>query len=184
MSIFLSLLAILIALFTWVCLFKLIPDSLMAMFRFRLWRQRDELAVEVHSGAFSEAEPAKQIMRDIEGFIGLAPQLSPLHIGLMRLSEVGMLESEHGHIDMRKLSAGERDKLEARMRKVSELVADHVLLETPSGWLTLLLGVPFSLLVILFRKLGDATYAGTLIGGLRRRSSEGAAELACREHLV
>lgn len=184
MSIFLSFIAVLIAVFAWVCLFKLIPDSLMAMFRFRLWRERDELAVEVHRGVFTDSEPAEQIMRDIEGFIELAPQLSPLHIGLMRVSEVGIAELETDHIRLGDLVPEERERLETRMRRVSQLVADHVLLETPSGWLTLLLGVPVAVLVILFRRLNHKGYAGTLVGGLRRRFSEGASELACREHLA
>jgi hypothetical protein len=184
MSIFLSFIAILIALFAWACLFKLIPDSLMAMFRHRLWRERDALAAEVRSGVYSNAAPAEKIMRDTEGFVELAPQLSPLHLAMMRASEVGISKPEGARIGLADLHPEERERLEARMGKISNLVADHILLETPSGWLTLICGVPVALVVVLFRRLGRDGYGGTLIGGLRRRFSEGASDLACREHLV
>jgi len=184
MSIALAVLAFSAVLFAWFCLFKVIPDSLMAMFRFRLGKQRDELAVEIHNGAFSNREPAEQVVQDIDGFIELAPQISPLHIGLMRVSEVGIPEPEGEHIRLGELLPEERERLEARMRKIQQLLADHALLETPSGWLTLLIAVPVALVVVLFRRLSDRAYAGTLVGGLRRRFSEGASELACREHLV
>jgi hypothetical protein len=184
MSVLLTFVAILVALFAWFCLFKLIPDSLMAMFRHRLWRQRDGIAAEIRNGVYSDAAPAERIMRDIEGFIVLAPQLSPLHIGMMRASEIGISRPQGSRIGLADLRQEERESLEARMVKVSDLVADHAMLETPSGWLTLLFGAPFALVVVLTRRLQQKGYAGTLLGGLRRRFSEGASDLACREHPV
>lgn len=184
MSVALAALAFAAVLFAWFCLFKVIPDALMAMFRFRLGRQRDELALEIHNDAFSDSEAAEQLVQDIEGFIELAPQISPLHIGLMRVSEIGVPEPEAEHIRLDELLPEDRQRLEARIRKIDQLLADHALLETPSGWITLLIAVPVALVVVAFRRLSDGAYAGTLVGGLRRRFSEGASELACREHLV
>jgi hypothetical protein len=184
MSVFLSFIAILVALFAWVCLFRLIPDSLMAMFRHRLWRQRDALAAEIRNGVYFNRAPAERIMRDIEGFIELAPQLSPMHIAMMRASEIGIAKPESGLRNaLAELHPEERSSLEGRMKKVSDLVGNHVLLETPSGWFTLMLA-PLALAVVLFRRLKQKGYGGTLVGGLRRRFSEGASDLACREHLV
>ncbi len=174
-------------LFSWVCLFKIFPDSLLAMFRFRLWKERDELAREVRLGSYAESKPAEQVVGLIEDFIELAPQLSPLHIGLMRLSELGMREEHVGYIELKELLPDERSRLEARLRKVNDLVANHAMLETPSGWGILIVGlpfVPFAMIFLALRKLLKGGYGGSLLGWLRRLFSEGSRELACREHLV
>ncbi|HWP32525.1 MAG TPA: hypothetical protein VNL97_02145 [Solirubrobacterales bacterium] len=189
MNVFLSLIAILIAVLSWICLFKVIPDSLLAMFRFRLRRERDELAVEVLSGFYSNPGPAEEVIRDVETFMEIAPQLSPLHILLMRFAEIGTnVRDEHPLPLLDDLAPHEREQLEKRMMRISDRVGDHVLLETPSGWITLILGLPVAIAVVLFKEFrqrnGRNRFLATLIGGLRRRFSEGAGELACREHLV
>jgi hypothetical protein len=185
MSVFLAVVAFAAVLFAWFCLFKVIPDSLMAMFRFRLWRERDAIAMEIFEDRYSDPEVAEEIAREVENFIDLAPQLSPLHIGLMRVSEIGMSEHEEDYWrKLNDLEPVEREALEDHMGKINELVANHVMLETPSGWLTLLLGLPIATAVVLFRKVSQKNYAGSLMGGLRRRFSDGSRELACREHLA
>jgi hypothetical protein len=187
MTLLIAAALIAIMIFSWVCLFKIFPDSLLAMFRFRLWKERDELAREVRKGAYAESKPAEQVVELIGDFIDLAPQLSPLHIGLMRLSEVGMREEHMGIIDLKALSPEERNRLEARLEEVNDLVANHAMLETPSGWGIMILGlpfVPFAMIFLALQKLLKKGYGGSLLGWLRRLFSEGSRELACREHLA
>jgi len=184
MNVFLGFLAVSIVVAAWIILFKVIPDSLMAMFRFRLWKQRDDLAAELRESRFSEQAPAEKVIELVEAHIVLAAQLSPMHIALMRISELGMPEPTDGYIDLGALPSDERALLERRLERINQLVADHVLLETPSGWLTVVFGIPLAAVVVVFKRLKRNGYGGTLIGGLRRRLSDGSRELTCRERVV
>ncbi|HEU5253513.1 MAG TPA: hypothetical protein VFU16_09345 [Solirubrobacterales bacterium] len=187
MTVLLALALVGALIFFWVCLFKIFPDSLLAMFRFRLWRERDELAKEVRAEFYAQPEPAEQVVKLIEHYVELAPQLSPLHIVLMRLSELRMQDDHSGYIDLGELEPEERAQLESRMERVNDLLTNHAMLETPSGWGLLLIGLPFvpiAVVVVAIGKVLQKGYGSRFLRWLRRLFSEGSRELACREHFA
>lgn len=181
MDALLTIAVIAVALFVWVCLFKVIPSALLSMFRYRLWRQRDALAEEIRTGKFEHRKQAEGVLERIECFIRLAGELSPLHIWLMRVSMAGVNVPEPKRLDFSPLAPSERELLEKHLAKLSDALTDHVLFETPSGWMTVIVGVPVGLFVIAVRRIFDRDhYNGNLADGARRRVSEGSFELANR----
>lgn len=174
-----------VVLLAWVCIFKIIPDCMLSMFRYRLWRQRDDLAQDIRDGVFQHKEPALEVLGHIECFIRLAPQLSPLHILLMRLSMAG-IETERASWkpDYRGLLEAEHHNLDQRLNRLERTIANHVLLETPTGWATVALGLfalPLALGIEILRDR-RAAEPKILIEEARRRASEGSSELAERRH--
>ncbi|HEY8082849.1 MAG TPA: hypothetical protein VIE64_04745 [Solirubrobacterales bacterium] len=181
MDVLLTIAVTAVALFVWICLFKVIPSALLSMFRYRLWRQRDDLAAEIRRGTFEHRGAAEGVLERIECFIRLAPELSPLHIWLMRGSALGVDLPEPPQLDFDGLSPKERDLLAKHLEKLSDALTGHALFETPSGWITVLLGLPIGLAVIATRRaLNRDHYEGNLAEGARRRVSEGSFELAAR----
>lgn len=169
-----------VSLFAWLTLFKIIPDCLLSMFRYRLWRQRDELAAEIRNGGYRNDQPARQLLLRIECYIRIAPQLSPLHIALMRLSMMGV--EQEPWLDLRGVTGSELRKLELRLHDLARTLGNHVLFETPTGWGVVLMASPLWALMWVYRRIGrDGT--GTRRRSLEsalRRASEAASELANR----
>lgn len=168
-------------LFAWICVFYILPSSLMSMFRYRLWEQRDELATEIRNGAFADPHPAECLLARIESFIRQAPHFSALNIGLMRVSAKPVDKAsfvDDLHFD--DLTTAEREILEKRLLEFYKTVTQHVLLETPSGWLTTMVALPIGVTVLISRRLRHDP-SGTLADGARRRVSQGSLELAQKE---
>lgn len=184
MSLVLTIALVSVTLFSWVCLFKIIPDCLLSMFRYRLWRQRDELADEIREGAFDHDEAAREILHRIECYIRLAPQLSPLHIGLMRLSLIGVEIKDKSWIpDLSALSEAEQKVLLGRLEQLAETIGNHVLLETPTGWATILFGLILLPFALIYERIRDGHGEfGKLVAEARQRASDGSSELAERRH--
>lgn len=180
MSLLLTIAVIAVSLFAWVCLLKIVPDCLLSMFRYRLWRQRDALAAEIRSGVFDNDHAARQLLFRIECYIRLAPQLSPLHIWLMRISMMGV-ESEPW-LDLSGLTDEEREFIEVRKRELERTLGNHVLFETPTGWGVVLMTFPIRILISLFRtrsKNGQGKRQRPSDEALRR-ASQASSELANR----
>src|SRR4051794_24687215 len=129
MDVLLTIAVIAVALFVWICLFKVIPSALLSMFRYRLWRQRDELAAEIRAGEFEHRKQAEGVLARIECFIKLAAELSPLHIWLMRGSMVGVDVQEQERLDFSALAVDEHKVLERHLERLSSSLTDHVLFE-------------------------------------------------------
>lgn len=183
MTAIMTLAVIAVVFFVWACLFWILPSALMGMFRNRLWRQRDALMAEIRKGAFQNPEQARWVARHIECYIHLAPQLSPLHIGLMRLSMIGTDLEDPEEPDLNALLPAERGLLEKRLDRFSSTLVSHVLFETPSGWLTVFVGIPIGLCVLLVRRIKRDGHGGTLSDGAKRRVTEGSSELINRKRV-
>jgi hypothetical protein len=144
-----------VALFVWACLFKIIPNCLLSLFRYKLWRQRDELALEIRRDEYEHRESAEMVLEEIECFIEGAPQLSPLNIALLYFCARGVVVVPEDRLILRKLPTDERARLESTLDNFHRAVAKHVLFGTPSGWLTVFLAVPMIPVVLFFRALAD-----------------------------
>ena len=173
-----------VALFVWACFFKVIPNCLLSLFRYKLWRQRDELAREIRRGEFEHRKSAEMVLEEIECFIEGAPQLSPLNIGLLYLSARGVVVVPEDRLILRKLPADERARLESTLDDFHRSVAMHVLFGTPSGWLVVLLAVPMVPVVLFFRALAnEGKQLPRLKADTRERVSQGSLALMSTGHV-
>jgi hypothetical protein len=130
-------------LFAWVCIFHVIPNCLLSMFRYRLWRQRDELAAEIRNGSFDRVEAPEELVELMERFIQFAPEFSAVRVTLGRIIE-GLSDvpaPREPLLDMSEMVPAEKENLERYLAKFNGSVGDHVLLETPSGWGVVLMGI-------------------------------------------
>jgi hypothetical protein len=129
--------------FAWVCIFHVIPNCLLSMFRYRLWRQRDELAADIRNGSFERTEAPEELVELMERFIQFAPEFSAARVTLGRIVE-GLSDvpaPREPLLDMTEMLPEEQEMLGRYMTKFNDSVGDHVLLETPSGWGVVLIGV-------------------------------------------
>jgi hypothetical protein len=152
MYVFLILNVVGITLFAWFGLIKIIPSCNLSIFRYRLWRLRDELADEVLDGSFQDAAQPRNLLQFLEGVIELAPELGALKLVAMRWS------CRHVRIpelfDPETLDAlhpSDRAIIERRLNELQQIAVRHVLFGSPSGWLLTFLAVPTALIV----SLGD-----------------------------
>lgn len=172
-----------VALFVWACFFKIIPNCLLSLFRYKLWRQRDQLAREIRCGEYEHRESAEMVLVEIECFIEGAPQLSPLNIALLYLSARGVVVVPEDRLILRKLPADERARLEGKLDEFHRAVARHVLCGTPSGWLVMSLAVPIVPVVLFFRALADeGKQLPRLKADTRERVSQGSLALMSTGH--
>jgi hypothetical protein len=173
-----------VAVFVWACLFKVIPNCLLSLFRYKLWRQRDQLAREIRCGEYEHRESAEMVLGEIECFIEGAAQLSPLNIGLLYLSARGIVVVPEDRLILQKLPADERARLESTLDDFHRAVAKHVLLGTPSGWLVTFLAVPVVPVVLFFRVLADeGKQLARLKADTRERVSQGSLALMSTGHV-
>lgn len=124
-------------LFAWVCLFHVVPSNLTSMFRFRIWCQRDELSAAIRAGEFSDVDQAERLLALMESFVRLAPQFSAFRITLARFSALSIRAEQPKMFDISELPPEEQQRFRKRLEKFNDTVANHVLFETPSGWLVL-----------------------------------------------
>lgn len=173
-----------VAVFAWACLFKVIPNCLLSLFRYKLWRQRDQLAREIRCGEYEHRESAEMVLEEIECFIEGAAQLSPLNIGLLYLSARGVVVVPEDRLILQKLPADERARLESTLDDFHRTVAKHVLIGTPSGWLVTFLAVPAVPVVLFFRALADeGKQLARLKADTRERVSQGSLALMSTGHV-
>jgi hypothetical protein len=184
MTVLATLALIAVALFVWACLFKVIPNCLLSLFRYKLWRQRDELAQDIRRGEFEHRKSAEMVLEEIECFIEGAPQLSPFNIGLLYLSARGVVVVPEDRLVLRNLPTDERARLESTLDAFHRTVAKHVLFGTPSGWLVVLLAMPAVPVVLFFRALAhEGKQLTRLKADTRERVSQGSLALMSTEHV-
>lgn len=151
-------------LFAWFCLFHIIPSCLLSMFRYRLWRQRDELAAEIRNGSFEQTEAPEDLILLMERFIRFAPEFSAARVTLGRIVEgLSDLPAPEPLFDTTEMVPAEKEKLDAYMAEFNDSVGDHVLLETPSGWAVILLSIvllPILVPLALYRRSKDGDFQG------------------------
>jgi hypothetical protein len=164
-------------LFAWICVVHIIPGSLMCMFRQRLWHQRDELAAEIRAGRFNDSEPAECLIDLMERYIRFAPEFSAFRVTIARTAARFGDVPPPEPFSIETLLPAERLIMGTYMANFNETVADHVLFETPSGWLLILLSVLILPLMLLFEVLGGRGVRRPL-DDARRSASEGSMELA------
>lgn len=140
MQAFLTVIAVALAIFAWVCIVKIIPDCARSLFRYRLWRLRDELVDEIRAGTFENDEMPKVLAAVVEGTITVAPEATLARMLMAAWTCRSMQVPEL--FDFESLGRGDRRLLEKRFSEYRQIAVRHILLGAPSGWiLTALVGV-------------------------------------------
>lgn len=129
--------------FAWYCAFKIIPTCLLSIFRYRLWRLRDEIVDEIRHGKYHGTKQPRALARDIECFIEGAPDISPLNIGLLFLSSWGVHPPADDLFDFSDADRRDQRRLSKHVNEFQRTLTRHVFLHTPSGWLLIAPALPF-----------------------------------------
>lgn len=161
-------------LFAWACVFYVIPSCLMSIFRYRLWRQRDELAADIRNGTFAHDGVPDRLVELIESFIQFAPEFSAARILLARLVEAwsDVPASPRETLDMSEMLPTEQEHLEEYLTKFNDTVGNHLIFETPSGWLFLLVCLLLSPILVPLMLYLVERYDGTFHGPRRIAAEE------------
>jgi hypothetical protein len=97
------------------------------------------------SGTVPSSAPKapEELVGLMERFIEFAPEFSAIRVTLGRIVE-GLSDvpaPREPLLDMSEMLPLEKEKLEKYLLRFNDSVGDHVLLETPSGWGVVLLGI-------------------------------------------
>jgi hypothetical protein len=125
--------------FAYISIIYIVPSSERSRFRYRLWKLRDRVVDEIYDGRFENVEQPKRLVALIELAIYSAEEISWLKVMAARLVK----KPPRGLpmrllVDLRAVSAHDRDLLRPRLNVLYWCVARHVFLGTPSGWLACL----------------------------------------------
>lgn len=114
-----------------------VPRNLTSMFRYRLWRLRDEMVDGIISGKLEDTPELRQFISHVETTIRLAPMMTPFRLGVMVLSLVA------GPAFRRETRNPARKIPESMSRQYDQLFGNlflvHLLSGSVSGWLCSLL---------------------------------------------
>jgi hypothetical protein len=151
------------ALFAGFCLAKVIPACNRSMFRFRLWKLRDELADEIRAGVFHDSARARELMVLTEDVIERAAEVSAGRLLLLHAAARGRLHYlTEAAIGLEGLDEHDLPLLTARCRTLEWVMRRHVMFGSPVGWLLLATLVPLSLLAAIVFYVFDRS--GSVIG--------------------
>lgn len=159
---------------SWLGLFLLVPRWLTSMFRYDLWRLRDDLVDALRDGRLSRSEAAVGVLHSMETAIRHARHFTFANVlglqGIAALSGVAPTSSTPSYAE---LDQDERQLLHSFERRLVDALVRHVKLGSPSGWLAMA-----------FRPVAlSAFHVGRLVGTRGRRPTLLVAE-AVREELA
>jgi hypothetical protein len=158
-----------ITLFAWFCVVRIIPSCNVSMYRYRLWRLRDQVADDVREGVFQDATQPQRLVRFIEGIIVLAPELGAVKLAIMRWSCRHVPDAKYP-FDLQALRPQDRKIMEARLNELGTLTARRILFGSPSGWCLTLVLTPLALISSLVAHLlSGAVDGGSVIEEARHR---------------
>lgn len=138
-------------LWAWFCVFWLVPRNLRGMFRYRLWRLRDELADDIRSEEFERTDEPRRVLRAVECFIASADVLTPFRVGMilaLAWPKRRMLEDGDQPLSLRGLSPDDKKRLGAYIKRFNTTVSHQIFVGSPSGWF---LAIPAWLLAKVLR---------------------------------
>ncbi len=120
-------------------IFYSVPDSLVSLFRYKLWRIRDELVDAIRDGRVVDSAESGQLVSVIEETIQHAPQWTLLRLlftpGIARVTRDVAKTTQTRQLDLQSY----------RVRFAADVVL-HLLYGSPSGWL---IGAPIALCIAL-----------------------------------
>jgi hypothetical protein len=122
------------ALTAWFSVAFVVPWSLRSLFRYRLWALRDQVMDEVLAGEVSR-EDALRVLERIEFTIRNARDLTALRLLGLHLATRSFPRVEEPVFD--------DPRVRKHNHKLAELVVNHVMWGSPSGWIASVFGTVF-----------------------------------------
>lgn len=148
----------------WFALTKVIPSCSVSLFRYRLWRIRDDLVDAIGQGAFTDDAAPKKLVADIEVFIRAAPDVNIITAGLHRWIGWGMDLSPDGDpFDFERAPKADRALLQKYADRFQGAFAKQVLLGRPSGWLLLVVFAPSIAGIVLVSQIKNRSGYGSFV---------------------
>jgi hypothetical protein len=132
------------------------------MYRYRLWRLRDQVADDVREGVFQDATQPQRLVQFIEGIIVLAPELGAVKLAVMRWSCRHVPDAEYP-FDLQGLQPQDREIMQARINELGALTARRILFGSPSGWFLMLVLTPLALISSLVAHLLSGAVDGSSV---------------------
>jgi hypothetical protein len=147
----LTLNVILLALAAWAALFRVIPTCASSLFRYRLWRLRDQLVDDIRNEEFRDNAQPMELVCMIEAVIAGAQDLTAFKAWAAHATSRGLaipdsLRLPHAH-------PRDKDRLEKVLNELYAAMLSKALLGTPSGWLFSIVLVPVAIVVTLTSRL-------------------------------
>lgn len=130
-----------------------IPDSLVSLFRYRLWALRDTIVDEILGGLYQDRRAAVRVAREVELVIDYANELTMFKFFVFnRLARDPDLP-RYEELTLDELSATDRERLARHLDELYSYVGHHAFLGSPSGWVSFIALFPYAAVVGLIRYL-------------------------------
>jgi hypothetical protein len=139
------------ALFSWICVFKLVPASAISLCRYRLWRLRDELFDEIRNGKFDDGKQPRRLLLLVETTIQSVEETSALNLALFYISARKLPRPELFNFD--ELSTTDKECFDRHFDRFGQIMVKYVVGGTPSGWMSFVVIGPALLCVALAKRI-------------------------------
>jgi hypothetical protein len=133
--------------------FYVIPSCARSIFRYRLWRLRDDLVDDLRGGTFEDVEQPRRLVREVETAIRAARDLTVFRVVLFTMLARGHEPPEREEVDLSVLSKPDRERLGRYMKTFHWLLTRHVLAGTVSGWIFTAIVFPLAAIAVTYRSL-------------------------------
>jgi hypothetical protein len=115
-----------------VSLLVLIPEALVSLFRYELWRVRDELFDAIHAGAFSDTEQPLKLLRRVEMTIEVFSELTFLK--LVAVAVISRNEPpDDGHLDLQAMTKRDHSLIMPFLWRWAGITLRRILIASWSG---------------------------------------------------
>jgi hypothetical protein len=155
-----ALAAILIALtlIAYFAIFVATPSALRTVFCYRLGALRDALVDDTRHGRYENTEQPLRLAHEIELAMAHVDDLSMFNLLSLRIAAHKVAPPPYQGVELDGLSDADRHLLLHHLNDYHRRIAQHALLETPSGWL-------FSVLVLV---VNAGVFVGVLLAAIPR----------------
>jgi hypothetical protein len=160
---------VVLALFAWFCVVKVVPDCNVSILRYRLWRVRDRLADQIRLSVYENEDAARGVLQVIEGCIAGSHELGIIKVVVARWAVRDDDSFRANPLDRPDLSDSDRHRLRGIIAEVESLGARHIAFGSPSGWVITCLLVPAAIIVSVYEKFRRPKDHGSVLGHARQR---------------
>lgn len=147
----------------WVGVVLLVPRNLRSIFRYRLWRLRDEVVDDVLAGRMPHSPLIRSFIGGVEGIIEHASHVTLLRALCIPVSPA-LVRKHRGFVftHFRELSKDERAKYKSYEKSMRSIVMRRLLLGSVSGWAFLVAIFPVAYAVEVVKATREASLRAVL----------------------
>jgi hypothetical protein len=164
MSIFLTGYVITLSLLAWGAIFYVVPSVARSIFRYRLWRLRDEIVDSLADDRFEDRVQPERLMHDVEKTIRYAKEFSLWRLLLLRWLTKGRAlppEAQREMFDLKRAPIVDQELLATYELEYHASIARHVFFGTPLGWVCIAFLFPIAFAIVLMRDASGRVFADT-----------------------